>query len=554
MKLDRLKSQLQTSGLQTKDFPLFQVIDTLITEAKSIEDTLAKFPSGFTDPLGVTHGGTGTALKFTKGSVVFAGDFGIYTQNNPNFFWDDTNKRLGIRTNAPANAFDLVDSVAGPLVLRIKNTYAAGAANVHASIIVENSSSYGQLFKAGVGYAGYKNIQANDLGFFNITGGNISTLNDSGNINFAAGGASSPQLTITSSLITLSALFLDNSFGVHQFAAGGTSFNTLSIVNATAGVGNGASLVIGTDLINNFVIQAYSSTYTPSGYAFANGGSLANSGVGGLSFAQTGTGDIRFYTTGANVLRMKIATGGIITTTSPFRTNNSTIGSLATSTGTTFASGFCVQSAGLDSFLEILYDGTSFKISSTYQTSEGYKPITFYTSETERIRILTTGEVVTLYSLLVNGALANFSNGLDIQGAGANVADFQNNGGATANIYISPSRTLNGGSFWDRWIFGAGQITTDDFGIGNSDRSFTAFQILGGATGGLVKFPYTKGISVTGPFGCNAATPQTPVASGGALAAYVTGAFGLDSNAHMQSLFNLVVSMRAALVANGIMS
>jgi hypothetical protein len=60
--------------------------------------------------------------------------------------------------------------------------------------------------------------------------------------------------------------------------------------------------------------------------------------------------------------------------------------------------------------------------------------------------------------------------------------------------------------------------------------------------------------TITGGFGCNAATAQTAYASGGALAGYVTGAFGLDSDAHMQGLFDLVTKIRAALVANGIMS
>ena len=62
------------------------------------------------------------------------------------------------------------------------------------------------------------------------------------------------------------------------------------------------------------------------------------------------------------------------------------------------------------------------------------------------------------------------------------------------------------------------------------------------------------GLSVVGAFGCNAAGAQSPYASGGALAGYVTGAFGLDSDAHMQAFYNLVVAIRAALVANGIMS
>jgi len=43
MNLDRLKSQLLTSGLQVKDPPLFQVINQLIDEAKSTEKQLNSF-------------------------------------------------------------------------------------------------------------------------------------------------------------------------------------------------------------------------------------------------------------------------------------------------------------------------------------------------------------------------------------------------------------------------------------------------------------------------------------------------------------------------------
>lgn len=46
----------------------------------------------------------------------------------------------------------------------------------------------------------------------------------------------------------------------------------------------------------------------------------------------------------------------------------------------------------------------------------------------------------------------------------------------------------------------------------------------------------------------------TAAAAGTALATYGTGAFGLDSDANMSALHALVVNMRAALIANGIMS
>lgn len=53
--------------------------------------------------LGVSNGGTGTATNFTQGSVVFAGASGIYTQDNANFFYDDTNNRLfsGVTSSVP---------------------------------------------------------------------------------------------------------------------------------------------------------------------------------------------------------------------------------------------------------------------------------------------------------------------------------------------------------------------------------------------------------------------------------------------------------------------
>lgn len=52
--------------------------------------------------LPVANGGTGTATAFTAGSVVFAGASGVYSQDNTNLFFDDTNNRLGIGTATPA--------------------------------------------------------------------------------------------------------------------------------------------------------------------------------------------------------------------------------------------------------------------------------------------------------------------------------------------------------------------------------------------------------------------------------------------------------------------
>jgi len=57
--------------------------------------------------LGVGNGGTGTATAFTAGSVVFAGSSGIYSQDNTNFYWDDTNNSLGLGTATPVSLLEL---------------------------------------------------------------------------------------------------------------------------------------------------------------------------------------------------------------------------------------------------------------------------------------------------------------------------------------------------------------------------------------------------------------------------------------------------------------
>lgn len=61
--------------------------------------TLAITLSGTALP--VANGGTGTSTAFTPGSLVFAGASGVYSQDNSQLFWDDTNFSLGIGTTTP---------------------------------------------------------------------------------------------------------------------------------------------------------------------------------------------------------------------------------------------------------------------------------------------------------------------------------------------------------------------------------------------------------------------------------------------------------------------
>lgn len=101
------------------------------------------------------------------------------------------------------------------------------------------------------------------------------------------------------------------------------------------------------------------------------------------------------------------------------------------------------------------------------------------------------------------------------------------------------------------WAFYVGTSGDDKFYLQDVQQSAVAMQVTGGAAPAIL-FP--GAVTVTGAFGCNAATARTAHASGGALNAYTTGVFGLNSDANMSALHALVVAIRAALVNNGIMS
>lgn len=54
--------------------------------------------------LNVANGGTGTSTAFTQGSIIFAGASGVYSQDNANLNWDDTNNTLGVGRIASPNS------------------------------------------------------------------------------------------------------------------------------------------------------------------------------------------------------------------------------------------------------------------------------------------------------------------------------------------------------------------------------------------------------------------------------------------------------------------
>jgi hypothetical protein len=85
--------------------------------------------------------GVAGAIQFSDGSA-FASDAA-------NLFWDDTNNRLGIGTNAPVYGLDVSQNISGNLFARFENTNAGG---------------FGMLIRAGTGTSTYTLQWANYAG------------------------------------------------------------------------------------------------------------------------------------------------------------------------------------------------------------------------------------------------------------------------------------------------------------------------------------------------------------------------------------------------------
>ena len=110
-----------------------------------------------------------TLPTFTIGSVLFAGTGGLIGQDNTNFYWDDTNNRLGIQTNVPGAALDVHNNVAGTTTVQLNNT--------------ATSNTYIAFQKNSVGYWRIGNTAtANSFDLLNNTLANTAfTINNSTN-------------------------------------------------------------------------------------------------------------------------------------------------------------------------------------------------------------------------------------------------------------------------------------------------------------------------------------------------------------------------------------
>lgn len=268
-----------------------------------------------TSPLPVTDGGTGTSTAFTKGSVIFAGTAGTYSQDNAKFFWDDTNFRLGIGTAVPNTPLEVVGTTGG--VIRARNTSATASTELQ---LLNDQNSTGNALALGFGGSSY-------AGFSGLTG-QFGYLGTNGNFPFG--------------------IYTNNAIRMTVLGAGNVGIGTvtpasnykLSVTGAGGGIAIGAAvtanpswastsdvIVIGsagsissnnnssaiTSLSTNTVFNG-TSKYVMNGFAQ----SLTLDGSGNMTFATAPSGTAGANTTFTTVFEIfnngtMSNTGGIVT-------------------------------------------------------------------------------------------------------------------------------------------------------------------------------------------------------------------------------------------------
>jgi hypothetical protein len=233
---------------------------------------------------GMSIGGSITGA--TAGSVLFAGTSGVLAQKNANFFWDNTNNRLGINTTSPS--FDLetlgdiairqTTNVTSRLVIVNQTASAANAATE-----IQMTTNSGQLIvgKKSPTFVTSGMLSASDSFFRNPNTGDIVITNEfsTGKIRFGAGGATTAQATLTAAGRLLIGTTTESTYILDIVGSSRVSSDML-INNITVGTGNNT-----TALTAETTAVGYQ-----SGKAYDNGASKRNSSFGFRSALNVTTG------------------------------------------------------------------------------------------------------------------------------------------------------------------------------------------------------------------------------------------------------------------------
>jgi hypothetical protein len=461
-----------------------------------------------------------TAL--TTGSVGFIGASGALLQDNANFFWDDTNNRLGIGTNAPTTALDIFGS---GIIQRLNGTSTNNASLGFASngtnkwsignilsdhrfrIFSEaNSAELITILQTGEFGIGI----ANPLTKLHIDGGATALIaNLDANVSVAK---SLSFRSDNSNRINLevSGTESGSDAGANLFLrtysdAGALLYTPLTITRSTGLVSIGTSLEItGTTIIrlmSGSALNIRGDDTLNSDFGLTWTTTTYTGGIAAIKVARRGASDasdMMFFTapngnTPQERLRItSTGTLGIGTTTLPYG-----MVTIKSNSSTSYA-GLNVFANSNNNFIALNHTGTLGIIETESFTGGGFTPIAFVTGGAERMRITTGGFVgiatsnpdlfqTAARNLVIGSGTGN--NGMTIFSGTAHAgslhfADAQTTGAASYAGYINYEHgtdTMNfGTSSTERMRITSGGMV----GIGTAGASSTRLTVAGAdATG-----------------------------------------------------------------------
>jgi len=179
--------------------------------------------------ISITAGGlstnslTDTAL--TLGSVLFSGAGGLVSQDNPAFFWDDTNNRLGINTTTPTNTLDLHFSGTNAM-LGLNNT----AGNQSAIVFANTGTNKWRVGNTATNTFDFYNVALASIAAYLDNTNNAATFNGSVQV-LSSGGQRDTTSNFNSSIVDSRAAV--NVTPVARFSNLGSGYVTKLILSDT---------------------------------------------------------------------------------------------------------------------------------------------------------------------------------------------------------------------------------------------------------------------------------------------------------------------------------
>lgn len=289
--------------------------------------------SQVTGTLPVTNGGTGTATAFTAGSVVFAGASGVYSQDNANFFWDDTNNRLGIGANNPAYTLDILsgDTTATlGYAFRIRGNATAGAGAIQFTDSGV-TAQWGFLSASATEVT----LQADGTGVLKFNTGGLTRFQFGASGQFGIGGATygSAGQVLTSGGASAAPTWSTPTTGTVTSVSGAGTVNGITL---TGTVTSSGSLTLGGTLGGIANSQLTNSSITINGSAISLGGSVSVGTVTSVG----GTGSVNGITlTGTVTSSGNLTLGGTLSGVSLTTQVSGTLPVTSGGTGVTTSTG-----------------------------------------------------------------------------------------------------------------------------------------------------------------------------------------------------------------------